>query len=183
MTHFTRVHSEGVWSFSMSASLPEGEDGPTLDERVSNLEEAVAGIAELLRLAPDGPWVWHRLEPKARHKLATDLVEWVAWFNDRYVANLSAETVQALPPRWFTNPVVVELLTALYVAYISVYSKRARVPSFGLVEWHERCLWPTLDRLKALKLINNRGDLHAGTRAVPMDDDAVAILAPAEDPS
>lgn len=160
-----------------------GEDEPTLEERVGNLEEAVADIAELLRLAPGGPWVWHKLEPQARHKLATDLVEWVRWLSDRYLANLSAETVQALPPRWFTNPVVVELLTALYVAYISVYTPRQRVPSFGLMEWHERCLWPTLDRLKALKLINNRGELHTGTRTVAMDDDAVAILAPTEEPS
>lgn len=160
-----------------------GEEGPTLDERVGNLEEAVADIAELLRLAPGGPWVWHKLDPQARHKLATDLVEWVRWLSDRYLANLSAETVQALPPRWFANPVVVELLTALYVAYISVYTPRQRVPSFGLVEWHERCLWPTLDRLKALKLINNRGELHTGTRAVVTEDDAVAVLAPAVEPS
>lgn len=43
-----------------------------------------------------------------------------------------------LPPRCFTNPVSVGLMTALYVGYLSVYSPHQRVPSMALIEGHER---------------------------------------------
>lgn len=44
------------------------------------------------------------------------------------------------------------MLTALMVAHAAAYRKKAAAPSFALVEWHERCLWPTLARMETLKL-------------------------------
>jgi hypothetical protein len=95
----------------------------------------------------------------------------------RYLANLSQESVLTLPPRWFTSQVLVELMTALYVGYLSVYSPRQRVPSMALIEWHERGLWPTLDRIKALRLITRGGELSEVTSEVKTDSDAVDVLA------
>lgn len=154
----------------------EDDESMTLDERVKRVEEAVADIAELLRLAPGGPWVWHMLEHSARRTLAEKLVEWVQWLSTRYLANLSQEKVFTLPPRWFTNPVLVELMTALYVGYISVYSPRQRTPSIALIEWHERGLWPTLNRIKTLGLVNRSGQLVSETYEVKTDDDAVDFI-------
>ncbi|MWJ14260.1 hypothetical protein [Clavibacter michiganensis] len=147
-----------------------------MGERLERLEEAVADIAELLRLSPGGPWAWHMLEPPARRELAEKLVTWVEWLSSRYLANLSQEKVFELPPRWFTNPVFVELMTALYVGYLSVNSPRQRVPSMALIEWHERGLWPTLDRIKALGIVRN-GGLVTTTYAVSTDADAVDVIA------
>ena len=152
------------------------DEGQSVGERLERLEEAVADIAELLRLSPGGPWAWHMLEPPARRELAEKLVKWVEWLSSRYLANLSQEKVFELPPRWFTNPVFVELMTALYVGYLSVYSPRQRVPSMALIEWHERGLWPTLDRIKALGIVRN-GGLVTNTYAVSTDDDAVDVIA------
>ncbi len=152
------------------------DEGPSVGERLERLEEAVADIAELLRLSPGGPWAWHMLEPPARRELAEKLVTWVEWLSSRYLANLSQEKVFELPPRWFTNPVFVELMTALYVGYLSVYSPRQRVPSMALIEWHERGLWPTLDRIKALGIVRN-GELVTTTYTVSTDDDAEDVIA------
>lgn len=154
-----------------------GDAEPTLEDRIGTLEEAVADISDMLTLSPGGPWVWHMLEPDARRKLATELVKWVTWLSDRYLAHLSQETVLKLPSRWFTNPVVVEMMTALYVGYISVYSTQKRNPSVALVEWHERGLWPTIQRLKDLKLITKEGVLATAVYTVPTDADAVDFLA------
>lgn len=159
------------------------DDDPDLIERMDALEgrveqvaEAVADITELLRLAPGGPWVWHKLEPSGRRDLAEKLVAWVEWLSTRYLANLSQEYVLKLPPRWFTNPVFVELMTALYVGYTSVYSPRQRVPSMALIEWHERGLWPTLERIKALHLVNKNGELATATYEVVTEPDAVDFI-------
>ncbi len=57
------------------------DEGPSVGERLERLEEAVADIAELLRLSPGGPWAWHMLEPPARRELAEKLVTWVEWLS------------------------------------------------------------------------------------------------------
>ncbi len=82
------------------------------------------------------------------------LYEWVSWLEDRYLRNLFPVSgiIPEVPADWYRHPVAVEMLTALMVSHAAAYRKKAAPPSFALVEWHERCLWPTLARMESLKL-------------------------------
>jgi hypothetical protein len=42
----------------------------------------------------------------------------------------------------------VEQLTALMVAHKASYHPKSKKPSHALVDWFQRCLWPTMDTLK-----------------------------------
>lgn len=82
------------------------------------------------------------------------LYEWVTWLEDRYLRYLSPskDGIPELIPDWYRPPIAVELLTSLMVAHAAAYRKKASIPSFVLVEWHERCLWPTPARMDHLGL-------------------------------
>lgn len=55
---------------------------------------------------------------------------------------------RAISRRYYRNPDVVEQLTALMVAHKASYHPKAKTPSHMLVDWFQRCLWPTMDSLK-----------------------------------
>lgn len=125
-----------------------------LQDNVEALQQRLDQIEDDIRAAPDGPWNWANLTAEARKKLWVRLYAWVSWLEDRYLRNLFPDRglIPELPADWYRHPVAVEMLTALMVAHAAAYRKKAAAPSFALVEWHERCLWPTLARLDALKL-------------------------------
>ena len=123
-------------------------------ERLDEHEEAIGRIIDLLTNQPGGPWRWDKLQPAARERLWNDLFEFVTWLDARYLSKVSREAYP-LQPCWYQHEVAVEALTALMVAYLSVYRKSATVASFGLVDWHERCLWPTFERMKRLAMFKN----------------------------
>lgn len=126
----------------------------SLLESVENHQERLDALQELLNATPDGPWNWSLLSAEERHKLWTRLYKWVRWLEDRYLRYLSPAKngIPELVPDWYRHPIAVELLTSLMVAHASAYRKKASIPSFALVEWHERCLWPTLARMDVLGL-------------------------------
>ena len=125
-----------------------------LADRVEGVEDNVDAIIALFTATPGGPWTWAELAPEERAKLWNELFVWVDWLNSRYLANLSTEQYP-LPADWYTSPIAVELMTALMVSHMSVYNKSNRTASFQLVEWHERALWPTMARLKDLRIFKN----------------------------
>lgn len=123
-------------------------------EALEEHEKQLDGLRELLNATPDGPWNWSMLPPDARRKLWRQLYEWVTWLEGRYLQYLSPSKngIPELVADWYRHPIAVELLTSLMVAHAAAYRKKASIPSFALVEWHERCLWPTLARMDSLGL-------------------------------
>lgn len=144
------------------------------EERLDEVEEQVAFLAELLRGQPDGPWTWRTLRGENRSSLWAQLHDFVGWLQERYLRSLGSETYP-LPPTWFESPVAVELLTALMVSHRAAYSMAQVEPSFALVEWHERCLFPTLERLRDVKIFHNNA-VRTPSRSVGTDDDAFATF-------
>ncbi|MGW9159671.1 hypothetical protein [Microbacterium sp. NPDC055665] len=126
-------------------------------EALEEHEKQLDGLRELLNATPDGPWNWAMLPPDARAKLWHRLYEWVGWLESRYLQYLSPAKngIPELVADWYRHPIAVELLTSLMVAHAAAYRKKASIPSFALVEWHERCLWPTLARMDALGLFKS----------------------------
>ncbi|MBD8104757.1 hypothetical protein [Plantibacter sp. CFBP 8775] len=120
-------------------------------EGLEGLGSRVEAVEKLLLAQPDGPWTWASLNGEQQQKLFTELYEWVTWLEDRYLRYLGNQKA-VLIADWYRHPIAVELLTALMVAHHSVYRVKASAASFGLVEWHERCLFPTLERLIQLNL-------------------------------
>jgi len=114
---------------------------------IEDLADRVEALEDMLKAVPDGPWAWAALDPVEKYALWQRLYVWVEWLEDRYIRNISAQHTGSFAADWYRHPVVVELLTALMVAHISAYRKNESAPSFRLVEWHEQCLWPTLERI------------------------------------
>lgn len=117
---------------------------------IATLSSVVADIITTLEKHPPtgaggtgpGRWQWRTLTGDARADLWAELRDWIGWFNDRYGA--AGERV-AIPPCWPQHPLVVEELTALMVAWQAATS--ADVPTDALIAWHDRWLWPCLDRI------------------------------------
>ncbi|WP_431031204.1 hypothetical protein [Plantibacter sp. RU18] len=120
-----------------------------MQEAIDGQQQQIDELNDMLTAIPDGPWAWHMLNRQEREKLWKKLYDWVAWLEDRYLRYLSSRVV-VFAADWYRHPVAVELLTALMVAHTSAYRRKTSAPSFVLVEWHERCLWPTLQRLSML---------------------------------
>jgi len=146
-----------------------------LDRRLEEHEEAIGRIIDLLTNQPGGPWRWDRLGPEARERLWNELFEFVSWLDSRYLSNVSREAFP-LQPCWYRHDVAVEQLTALMVAYLSVYRAQATVASFALVDWHERYLWPTFERMKRLDVFKKCvATKHEESRGEPLRIDRAAF--------
>ncbi|MDT0234885.1 hypothetical protein [Curtobacterium sp. BRB10] len=132
-------------------------------------------VAETAEEDAGGPWSWARVNDERRQALAGELAAFVTYLADRYLRHLSAEAYP-FAPRWFENPVAVEILTGVMVAHQAVYTDYKTEPSRDLADWHEHILWPALDRIKALGLFPN-GEVKPRSRKVDVDDEARAFLA------
>lgn len=120
-------------------------------------DKTLEAIITHLSGEPGGPWQWERLDKVQARKLWAELVDFVHFLDRRYLRYLGGQGARIVAD-WYKHPVLVEMFTALMVAYQHAYSKSSRVPSFALVEWHERCLWPTFDRIKQLNLYRTAPD-------------------------
>lgn len=152
----------------------EGFDPQPIYDAIAALDVTLEEILERLTSQPGGPWRWDMLEDKPRLALWDQLFEFVGWLDKRYMSKVSREAFP-LQPCWFQHDVAVELLTALMVAYMSVYKPQATVASFGLLDWHERCLWPTFERLKRLDVFKKCSATEHKvdeSKALTMDRDA-----------
>lgn len=202
-----------------AADVADGEETPKqLRERVRWLEQIVQGIlitdaaaaagsdseespigqagtaAAVEETAePDrgGPWNWVGIDQDRRMVLADELVAFVAWLEERYFRHLSAERFQ-LPADWYDNAVVVEVLTAVMVARQAAYSDLVEAPSAALAEWHERTLWPAVDRLQSIGIFRDNTLVdstrtpiaqHGGTESLERAAaaSAIALAAPPPD--
>jgi hypothetical protein len=143
------------------------DDGPTVG--------TAGAVAETAEEDAGGPWSWARVNDERRQALAVELAAFVAYLTDRYLRHLSAEAYP-FAPRWFENPVAVEILTGVMVAHQAVYTDYKTEPSRDLADWHEHILWPALTRIKALDLFPN-GNVKPRGRKVDVDDEARAFLA------
>lgn len=177
-----------------------GEEPVDLEEKVRRLEQLVAGIlladaaagAEAAAEAPvpqvgttapvaetavpdaGGPWNWVGVSEERRKELAQDLTSFVQWLEERYLRHLSNEQYE-FPANWHENPVVVEVLTAVMVAREAAYSDLLEEPSSALSEWHERALWPAIERLQSLGIFKD-GKLLVRNRSVVTTDAAAGAL-------
>jgi hypothetical protein len=178
-----------------------GEQEPVdLKEKVRQLEQLVAGIlladaaagAEVAAEAPvphvgtaapvadtavpdaGGPWNWVGVSEERRKELAQDLTAFVQWLEERYLRHLSNEQYE-FPANWHENPVVVEVLTAVMVAREAAYTDLMEEPSSALSEWHERALWPAIERLQSLGIFKD-GKMLVRKRSVVTSDETSGHL-------
>ena len=124
-----------------------GRDIDAVARDVAQLADAVGGVLDVLEQPGSltrggGRWRWRTLTGHDRAALWTEVRDWVGWFNTRYGA-VGSKT--AIPPCWPSHPVAVEEITALMVAWQGAHDVAA--PSDALAAWHDRWLWPCLDRL------------------------------------
>lgn len=121
---------------------------PEMDEQLTDLRGAVEGLlAELANYPAGGPWLWDALEPAAQRDLWIELDAFVVWLQNRILRH-HADRTRWITPCWYRHPDVVEQLTALMVAHKASYHPKAQTPSHTLVDWFQKCLWPTMDSLK-----------------------------------
>ncbi|TCU82299.1 hypothetical protein EDF52_113127 [Curtobacterium sp. PhB42] len=174
----------------------------SLEDKVRRLEQLVAGIlladagaaaddepevphigaapvAETSVADTGGPWNWVGVDTERRTGLAEELTAFVHWLEERYLRHLSSEEYQ-FPANWYENPVVVEVLTAVMVARQAAYSDMLADPSSALSEWHERALWPALERLQSLNVFHDNGLVPRNRPAVTADDAAAQLGKAAE---
>ena len=120
---------------------------------------------------PGGPWQWEHLDKVQARKLWGELTAFVSFLDRRYLRYLGGQGARIVAD-WYKHPILVELFTALMVAYQHAYSKSSRVPSFTLVEWHERCLWPTFQRIEQLRILHDIPDQDewGGPEELPTHD-------------
>lgn len=154
--------------FKNWASRDTGDDdGPAVG--------TAGAVAETTEEDAGGPWSWARVNDERRQALASELAAFVTYLTDRYLRHLSAEAYP-FAPRWFENPVAVEILTGVMVAHQAVYTDYKTEPSRDLADWHEHILWPALARIKGLDLFPN-GNVKPRGRKIDVDDEARAFLA------
>ena len=145
---------------SVSAAPPATAAAPSApiaaEERLDALEATVEEIVDLLEKlttpGEDGPWWWEGLDRESAAALWVELAEFVGYLSRRYGRNLPDSVGADIPGCWYRHPVAVELLTALMVSHKGAYLTGPREPGFHLVDYHERSLWPTFDRLRQLQV-------------------------------
>lgn len=148
---------------------------PEFADRLATLEDTVADLVDLLdaRGRQAGPWWWEQLTPEQSAQLWVDLGEFVAYLSRRYLVHAPGE--YRLPPCWWRHPIAVEHLTALMVAHIGAYRDPDATPGPALIDFHERSLWPTLERLRSLRVFSacqDGGHVERRGSAVPWEPDA-----------
>ncbi|MGI4894533.1 MAG: hypothetical protein ACRYF3_05400 [Janthinobacterium lividum] len=137
-----------------------------IQEQLGAHRTLLESLAEQVHATPPGgPWAWSYLDVDQRRELFTELRKWVDWLVVRYRLGTQDAYV---PPCWFRHSIAVEELTALMVAWKAVYSKTARQPSSDLIAWHDRWLWPSVDRMKYRRVFH-------GCSATKHDETALGV--------
>jgi hypothetical protein len=108
-----------------------------LHARLQAVEAAATPVA-----GRPSQWSWRHADPARQAALWSQLRDFVEWINARYVVNSEHQ----LPGCWYRHPVAVEELTALMAAWQAIYHGPDQ-PREDMLAWHDRWLWPCLDRL------------------------------------
>lgn len=129
---------------TLPGTAPTWED--IVDLRLQTNEEAIALIKDYLT-GPNlgGPWFRELLDADQQRKLLDETTDFVMWLDRTYIKEIPRYKI---PSCWWQHPNVVEQMVALMVSHRATYSKKSRAVSMALVEWHERALWPVLERIK-----------------------------------
>jgi hypothetical protein len=117
-----------------------------LDALRADVDDLVATVGLLLDEKPAGApsrWSWRHADRETAAELWAELDDFVGWVNTRY---LLPERL-AVKPCWYRHPAAVEELTALMAAWRAAYHGSDR-PRDDMAAWHDRWLWPTLQRLE-----------------------------------
>lgn len=134
---------------ALAGRLDDTEDAiaTTLETIGGEIADLKANLAQLLaqerELAKPLRWA-----ARASREDWNNLVDWVDDLNGDY--SLLSDYV--IPPCWPAHPGVVEELAGLWRSWIHAVINDARVKKQGssdLTAWHDRWLWPGLERIKA----------------------------------
>ncbi|WP_417235515.1 hypothetical protein [Arthrobacter sp.] len=156
---------------------------PEMDGRLAATEETVAAlVAELTDHPAGGPWLWDALTPERQRELWVELDGFVSWLQNRILCHHMSKD-NWISPCWYRHPDAVEQLTALMVAHKASYHPKAAQATHGLVDWFQRCLWPTMDTLKqrmTFKACLGKGEHEPqympGVQLVAASDDFAAFV-------
>lgn len=130
----------------LAPSLPElAGIVEILSLRVNTQDETLEKIVDYIT-GPNvgGPWFWPRLSEDQRTKVLRQVADFVLWLDETYLTYVAKYRI---PQCWWRHPDAREQLIALMVSHRAVYTKKAKAVSGDLVDWHERALWPVMDRL------------------------------------
>lgn len=127
-------HDSNALALEMASLIElQGHDITHILARVEELENQVVPLK----------YCWREIEDRAYAlRLWKAVREWVDWLNARYFAT----GIFRILPCWYRHPVVVEELTALWAAWMSVYHGKGY--SQEAAYWHDRLLWPCVERIK-----------------------------------
>lgn len=132
------------------------------------LREHGDALEQILELLEDegvgGPLHWETMSPPHRAKVMSRLRDFVAFLDRTYFQFHADYSIKAC---WWQHPDVVWQLTALWAAFGVAYSPKAR-PSDAQATWHERFLWPILDRLRVSSMRPCSGGRHEPSLQDPL---------------
>ncbi|WP_144937045.1 hypothetical protein [Rothia kristinae] len=150
-----------------------------LGAKVGDLDETLTWVIEKITQKPTSlepvPWNWRAVDGEQRQHLWQVVRSFVDWVNDRYFQD---SWDGYIPGCWYRHPRAVEELTAVWAAWHSAYHA-ASSPNESAAYWHDRILWPTLERLENgwADCRKNGHQQMAGSRIHVTDDgfeDAIA---------
>ncbi len=127
-------------------------------QTTEELQEHAAAVASILDILENegegGPLHWETMKPARRTEVMKQLDAFVHFLDRTYFQYLAT---YSLKPCWWQHPDVVWQLTALWAAFRVAYSPSARSGT-AQADFHERYLWPILERLymSSLKECNSR---------------------------
>lgn len=167
----------------------QGElDGVELAPTLPELANAVAGLSQRVSLQDEtlekivdyitgpnvgGPWFWPRLSEDQRTKVLRQVADFVLWLDETYLTYVAKYRI---PQCWWRHPDAREQLIALMVSHRAVYTKKAKAVSGDLVDWHERALWPVMERLfttgSMSRCVDEGHKGFASTTRVRMEEEA-----------
>lgn len=131
-------------------------DIATLRQQVEDLNVALSHLMRDKEKLTPSRWSWRDVDPLAADKLRRELADWVGWLRERY-----PPVGRAVPDCWAEHPVAIEELTALMAAWRNAYNG-SDLPTDALIAWHDRWLWPCVDRLSAVAGVDGCGRTHQG---------------------
>lgn len=159
---------------ALAGRLDDTEDAiaTTLETIGGEIAELKANLAQLLaqEREPVKPCRW---AARASREDWDNLVDWVDQLNSDY----SLLTDYTIPPCWPAHPGVVEELAGLWRSWVHAVINDARAKKQGssnLAAWHDRWLWPGLERIKTThyRTTNCRPHHQTEVRRPPKTDAA-----------
>jgi hypothetical protein len=117
----------------------------TVEERLQVLKEALAEVLQTLGSAPRGPAAQVRpWNERATPQEWDELRAWVAWLSSSYGIRRTS-----IRPCWEAHVGPIEELAALHSGWRQNMAAMMAGDTDAMSYWHDRCLFPTLDRLGA----------------------------------